>query len=66
MSFKSGLKNGMHITKASYVKRCERFNIFINGTNITNHKYALKGVIGPTPQETIHIVAGLKFMFLKS
>nr|WP_314896598.1 TonB-dependent receptor [uncultured Flavobacterium sp.] len=40
-------------------------NIFINGTNITNHKYALKGVIGPTPQETIHVLAGLRFMVKK-
>ncbi len=43
-------------------KPTKRFAIFINGTNITNHKYALKGVISPTPQETIRVLAGMRFI----
>lgn len=57
------IKNPYQLNIHINYKPTKRFVIFINGTNITNHKYALKGVISSTPQETIRILAGLRFIF---
>lgn len=56
------IKNPYQLNIHINYKPTKRFMIFINGTNITNHKYALKGVISPTPQETIRVLAGLRFI----
>lgn len=39
----------------------ERLTIFLDGTNITNHKYALRGVISATPQEPIRLLVGARY-----
>ncbi|MFV5690901.1 TonB-dependent receptor plug domain-containing protein [Flavobacterium sp. LT1R49] len=57
------IKNPYQLNINMNYKPTKWLNIFINGTNITNHKYALKGVIGPTPQETIHLLAGMRFTY---
>ena len=59
------IKNPYQLNTNINYKPTKWLHIFINGTNVTNHKYALKGVIGPTPQETIQVLAGLRFMFKK-
>jgi outer membrane cobalamin receptor len=35
--------------------------IFFDGTNMTDHRYALKGVITPTPQEPIRVLLGARY-----
>lgn len=57
------IKNPYQLNIHINYKPAKRLTIFMNGTNITNHKYALKGVIGTTPQETIRVLAGLRFIF---
>jgi outer membrane receptor for ferrienterochelin and colicin len=36
--------------------------LFIDGRNITNHKYALKGNTSPAPQEPFRIMGGIRFI----
>ena len=59
------LKNPYQINMHINYTPTKWLTLFLNGTNITNHKYALKGVLGPSPQETIHVLAGLRFTFKK-
>jgi outer membrane cobalamin receptor len=41
----------------------EMLDVFLTGRNLTNHKYALRGVSGPAPQEPIHIMSGLRVRY---
>ena len=38
-------------------------DFFINVRNLTNHKYALRGISSPTPQEETQVKAGLSYSF---
>lgn len=57
------LKNPYEINAHVSYEPLKRLTFFIDGENITNHKYALKGVIGPTPQEPIRILGGVRYIF---
>ena len=41
----------------------KNLDVFITIRNLTNHHYALKGVLGPMPQETFQAKAGLQLRF---
>ena len=38
-------------------------DVFIDFRNLTDHKYALKGILAPTPQETFRVNAGIRYLF---
>jgi hypothetical protein len=38
-------------------------DVFLTGRNLTNNKYALRGVSGPAPQEPITIMTGLRVRY---
>lgn len=40
-----------------------RFEAFLQLRNISNHKYALRGILAPTPQETATALAGIRVSF---
>lgn len=56
------LKNPYAINVHINYEPVKRLAIFIDGQNITNHKYALKGIIGPMPQEPIRVLAGIRYI----
>jgi outer membrane receptor for ferrienterochelin and colicin len=41
----------------------EHLDAFITARNVTNHRYALRGVSGPAPQEPIWALLGLRFRY---
>ena len=38
----------------------EILDVFVTGRNLTNHKYALRGVSGPAVQEPIAVMGGVR------
>jgi outer membrane receptor protein involved in Fe transport len=40
-----------------------RFEAFLQARNLTNHKYALRGILAPTPQETATALTGIRVSF---
>jgi hypothetical protein len=41
----------------------ECFDLFADFRNVTDHKYALRGILGPMPQETFYVNAGARWRF---
>ena len=41
----------------------EGLDLYVTGRNLTNHKYATKGISGPTPQEPIMVMGGVRYTY---
>jgi outer membrane receptor protein involved in Fe transport len=54
------LKHPYELNLSVLYSPVEMLDVFVTGRNLTNHKYALRGVSGPAPQEPITIMIGLR------
>jgi outer membrane receptor protein involved in Fe transport len=54
------LKHPYELNLSVLYSPVEMLDVFLTGRNLTNHKYALRGVSGPAPQEPITIMSGLR------
>ena len=54
------LKHPYELNLSALYSPVELLDVFLTGRNLTNHKYALRGVSGPAPQEPITIMTGLR------
>lgn len=56
------IKNPYEINVHVNYEPIKCLTVFVDGRNITDNKYALKGIIGPTPQEPIQLLAGIRYI----
>ena len=57
------LSNPYELNLSVLYSPVEMLDVFLTGRNLTNHKYALRGVSGPAPQEPIHVMSGLRVRY---
>jgi outer membrane cobalamin receptor len=57
------LKHPYELNLSALYSPVEMLDVFLTGRNLTNHKYALRGVSGPAPQEPVTIMTGLRVRY---
>jgi outer membrane cobalamin receptor len=57
------LSNPYELNLAVLYSPIDLLDVFVTGRNLTNHKYALRGVSGPAPQEPISVMSGLRVRY---
>jgi len=56
----SAIRNPYEVNIHAVYAPTPRVDLFAGARNLTNNRYALKGVLGPMPQETLSLYGGLK------
>jgi outer membrane receptor protein involved in Fe transport len=59
------IKNPYEVNAYVAYQPVRGLTVFLNGRNVTNHRYALKGNTSPSPQEPIRFYGGIRYILQK-